>query len=384
MDAFFAAIEIRDNPMLAGKPLIIGSLPGERGVVSTCSYEARIFGVRSAMNIKEAFRLCPHGIYMHPSSGKYGIASRQIREIWDTYTDIIEQVSVDEGYLDVTNSAQLFGGALFIADDIKKRTLAQVGLTCSVGVGYSMMSAKIASEEKKPDGLFEIPNEAALRQLIIDRDVRIINGVGAQTAAILYKNGINTVRDIISNEQRIKDLLGEQGVHILRLCAGHDGRRLLRPTKSKSYGREHTFQKNIVDFEYLTDALRLIAKHLSFKIRKKDLYCKTVTLKITFANMKQISRSKSGKFLSTARDIFDIASSLLDKVEKRPVRLIGISLGGLTKQPAEQLSLFDDFVEDTKQEKLDKLLLNLQYKYGLDKIYTAREKLAHKRLEEFD
>ena len=155
MDMFYAAVEIRDNSELAGKPLIIGALPHERGVVSTCSYEARTFGVRSAMSIKEAYKLCPHGIYMHPNGYKYIEASSQIHEIWGGYTDIIEYISLDEGFLDVTGSLCLFGGAAKIGHEIKSKVKSHTGLTCSVGIGYSLMSAKLASEEKSLMGFMK-------------------------------------------------------------------------------------------------------------------------------------------------------------------------------------------------------------------------------------
>ena len=174
MDAFYAAVEARDNPELQGKPLIIGALPGERGVVSTCSYEARKYGVRSAMPISEAHRLCPNGIYMRPNFHKYEEASGQVHEIWGKYTDLVEYISLDEGFLDVTASMNLFGGAAKIGHEIKEKVKERTGLTCSVGVGYSMMSAKLASEEKKPDGFFEILTPEALKNLILDRNVRII------------------------------------------------------------------------------------------------------------------------------------------------------------------------------------------------------------------
>ena len=153
MDCFYAAVEARDNPALRGKPLIIGSLPQERGVVSTCSYEARKFGVHSAMNIKDAYRLCPNGIFMHPNFEKYKTVSRQLHEIWENYSDIFEYVSLDEEYLDVShvNSAQ---NARKIAVEIKRRVRNEIGLSCSVRIGYSMTSAKLASEEKKSDRIF--------------------------------------------------------------------------------------------------------------------------------------------------------------------------------------------------------------------------------------
>jgi DNA polymerase-4/DNA polymerase IV (DinB-like DNA polymerase) len=243
MDAFFAAVEVRDNPELAGKPLIIGSLPHERGVVATCSYEARVYGVKSAMNIKEAYRRCPDGIYMHPNGRKYKEASKQFHKIWSDYTDIIEYISLDEGFLDVTGSAHLFGGAKAVAYEIKRRTKAEVGLTCSIGVGYSMMSAKLASEEKKPDGYFEILTPEFLRNLIIDRSVRIIYGIGAKTAEELARSGITTVRHIYGNRQRVVAILGSQGKQILDLADGIDSRKVTPYSEMKSLVRSIPFRR---------------------------------------------------------------------------------------------------------------------------------------------
>jgi len=385
MDAFYAAVEVLHDQSLAGKPLIIGALPNERGVVATCSYEARKFGVRSAMNIKDAYRLCPHGIYMHPNFDKYVAATQQIQKIWDDYTDVVEHISLDEGYLDVTHSAQLFGGAVAIGHDIKRRVTEEVGLSCSVGIGYSMMSAKLASEEGKPGGVFEILDADALKKLIIDRNVRAIYGVGAQTAATLEQYGIKTVRDIIDNTDKVRKLLGKYGYDIVNLANGVDTRRVATVPKSKSIGKEHTFQKDITDFEQLRDALRLMAKRLSYKIRMGGLSAKTVTLKVTYSNMVQVTRSKSdkgGTLVSTTREIYETAAGLLDKIERRSIRLIGISLGGLTGDTSvEQINLFETTTESKKSTVLEQLTLELQYKYGLDKISSGAEVLARKNLQ---
>ena len=380
MDAFFAAVEIRDNPELAGKPLIIGALPSERGVVSTCSYEARKFGVRSAMSIKEAYRLCPDGIYMHPNGHKYTEASRQIHQIWSTYSDICEYISLDEGFLDVTGSEHLFGGAVTIGHEIKRKTVEEVGLTCSVGIGYSMMSAKLASEEKKPDGFFQIPTSENLRKLIIDRSVRTIYGVGTKTAEELRKVGITTVRHIYENKHMVIGLLGNHGKHIIELASGIDKRRVTAYSEPKSIGNEHTFQQDIKDFGYLKDVLLLIAQKLSFDIRLNGLYCRTVTLKVTYANMKQITRSKSGKATDRALVIYEIAADLLDKIEKHPIRLVGISLSGLTTSPESQMTLFDSIETDDNHDKLTDAMMKLQLKYGRSIIKTASELRAEKRV----
>ena len=379
MDAFFAAVEVRDDPSLRGKPLIIGALPHERGVVSTCSYEAREFGVRSAMSIKEAYRLCPHGIYMHPNGGKYKAASDQIQKIWLEYTDIVEFISLDEGFLDVTGSAAFFGGAKKVGLAIKDRTKSETGLTCSVGIGYSMMSAKLASEEKKPDGFFEIPSPEALRNLIIGRNVRIIYGVGPQTAAELQSIGVTSVRDIYENRHAVINLLGNHGRQIIALADGIDDRAIETSTEAQSIGKERTFQQDITDREYLKDMLRLIAKDISYQLRLKKTYCRTVTLKVTFKDMKKITRSKSGDPTNRADDIYSVAASLLEKVEKRPIRLVGISLSGFTDNIMKQLSLLDPDING-KSEKLEAVKMDLQLKYGRDIVMSGGELIAEKRL----
>jgi DNA polymerase-4/DNA polymerase IV (DinB-like DNA polymerase) len=378
MDAFFAAVEVRDDPSLRGKPLIIGALPHERGVVATCSYEAREYGVRSAMSIKEAYRLCPQGIYMHPNGEKYKAASDQIQKIWLEYTDIVEFISLDEGFLDVTGSAAFFGGAKKIGLAIKERTKSETGLTCSVGIGYSMMSAKLASEEKKPDGYFEILSPEALRDLIIDRNVRIIYGVGPQTAAELQSIGISTVRGIYENTQAVVNLLGNHGRQIIALANGIDNRAIETYTAAQSIGKERTFQQDITDTDYLKDVLRLIAKDISYQLRLKKTYCRTVTLKVTFKDMKKITRSKSGDPINRADDIYRVAASLLDKVDKRPIRLVGISLSGFTDDTMKQLSLLDPDL-DGKGEKLDAVKMDLQRKYGRDIVMSGGELIAVKR-----
>jgi len=387
MDAFFAAVEIRDNPELAGKPVIIGSLPGERGVVSTCSYEARVFGVRSAMPISEAYRRCPHGVYLRPNGHKYVEASRQIHKIWDKYTDICEHISLDEGFLDVTGSAHLFGGAENIAHEIKRRTLEETGLTCSVGVGYSMMSAKLASEEKKPDGFFKIPTAEALRELIIDRSVRTIYGVGAKTAAELARVGITTVRHILENHEIVRAMFGKQGPQIADLAHGIDHRRVMTPIQHKSIGTETTFQTDITDVEYLQDVLLLIARRLSFDIQCQGLYASTITVKVIYAktNMKIVTRAKTGDSTNKTRDIYNTAVEIFAKMEKQPVRLIGITLSGLTETPTAQLSLLDTGAgaeENQRQEKINKAMLMLQQKHGRNIVKTVSELRAEQRMDE--
>jgi len=393
MDAFYAAVETRDNPELKGKPLIIGSLPGERGVVSTCNYKAREYGVRSAMPINQAYKLCPHGHYMYPNMKKYMTISKQIHAIWDTYTDLIEYIALDEGFLDVTASLRLFGSAQEIARLIKERTWLELGLTCSVGLGYSMSSAKLASEEKKPNGYFEIPTPEAMRELIGSRGVQTIYTVGSKTAERLERIGIKTVADIWTYSERIINVLGNHGIAIVDLAMGIDDREVNTRTRGQSIGTEQTFQTDITDAKYLKDVLRLIARKLSFDIKQKGLFTKTVTLKITYPGMQRITRAKTVAATNQALTIYNLATELFDKLEPKPIRLIGITLSNLTKNKTEepenniQLSLFEEIKEELpkrENEKLNNILFDLQKKYGQNIVKSASELAAEQNIKSKD
>ena len=390
MDAFYAAVETRDNPALKGKPVIVGALPGERGVVATCNYKAREFGVRSAMPINQAYKLCPNGVYMYPNGHKYAAVSERIHEIWATYTDIIEYISLDEGFLDVTASQKLFGNAQNIARMIKERTWQELGLTCSVGLGYSMSSAKLASEEKKPNGYFEILTPAAMRTLIAPRGVRIVYTVGAKTAERLERIGVRTVEDIFKHSDRVANVLGNHGLAIIDLARGIDNRAVGTQTRGQSIGTEQTFQTDITDTDYLKDILRLDARKLSYDIRQKGLYAKTVTLKITYPGMHSITRAKSASPTNLALDIYQRAAELFDQLEKKPIRLIGISLSNLTKdkvakkQENIQMSLFDEpnFKKRKKdQDKLHDVLMKLQLEHGQNIVKSGSELAAEKHVK---
>lgn len=370
MDAFYASVEMRDDPSLRGKPLIIGSMPNERGVVATCSYEARKYGIHSAMNIKEAYRLCPNGVYMHPNFDKYRAVSEQLHEIWNTYASAAEYIALDEAYLDVTEKAVTWEGARKIAQTIKKRTREGLGLTCSVGVAYSKTAAKTASEEKKPDGYFEIPTAEDFVNLILDRDVRVLYTVGEKTAEKLKSAGIHTVRDITHRQEEVVRLLGKQGRWITQLASGIDDRKVVpyRAEDAKSIGRELTFQEDVDNYEYLRDVLFLLSLCVEHRARQVGLTGKGVTLKLTYANMKGITRSRISDHCDSAIHIYHEAVNLLEQVEKLPVRLIGVSLYHLSEETWRQLSfedLWEEEAENTESE-VQKGLAALQERYHLD------------------
>jgi DNA polymerase-4/DNA polymerase IV (DinB-like DNA polymerase) len=370
MDAFYASVEIRDDPSLAGKPLIIGSLPTERGVVATCSYEARKYGIHSAMNIKDAYRLCPKGIYMHPNFDKYRKVSEQLRGIWNDYAVRMEPVALDEAYLDVTYSAGNFERAGEMAREIKSRTRSELGLTCSVGVAYSKTAAKTASEEKKPDGYFEIITRQDFVDLMIDRDVKALYTVGAKTAEKLNRIGIFTVRDIQERSEEIAERFGRHGQLITELAFGIDDRRVVayKPEDAKSISREVTFQEDVDNFDLLKDVLVLLALSVEDRAGRHGLHGKGVTLKLTYFDMQSITRSRAVTSADSAGTIYTETVRMLDQVEKRPVRLVGAGIYKLSGDEGRQMTL-DDYMEEPaakQQHVIEVRLRELQDRYGLD------------------
>ncbi len=370
MDAFYASVEVRDDPSLKGKPLIIGSLQQERGIVATCSYEARKYGVHSAMNIKEAYRLCPSGIYMHPNMDKYRAISRQLHEIWNTYASVSEYVALDEAYLDVTERAGSWEGACEIARTIKRRTRDELGLTCSVGIAYSKTAAKTASEEKKPDGYFEIRTAADFMNLVIDRDVSVLYKVGNKTAEKLHKEGIVTVRDLLEKGEQTVRLLGKQGLMLMQLARGVDDRKVTayKPEDAKSISREVTFQEDVQDFSFLQDVLLLLSFSVERRAERVALYGEDVTLKLTFSDMKTITRSRQVLSTRSAMSIYEESVRLLSAIPPKPVRLIGTGIHRLIGETGRPFTM-DEILDDPaarEQEKKRKALDELQRKYGLD------------------
>ncbi len=370
MDAFYASVEVRDDPALRGKPLIIGALPSERGVVATCSYEARKFGVHSGMSIKDAYRLCPRGIYRHPDFDKYRAVSHQLREIWRSYAAAMETIALDEAYLDVTEQAGNWEGAREIAQLIKRRTREELHLSCSVGLAYSKTAAKTASEEKKPDGYFEILSPKAFTDLIADRDVQVLYTVGEKTAQKLHAAGIRTVRDVQQRQEEVIRLLGKQGRWVTQIAFGIDDRSVTpyRPEDAKSIGREITFQEDVGDYVFLKEVLFLLALNVENRVRRVGLHGKGVTLKLTYANMKSITRSRILEDCDDAVTIYREAEKLLEQVENKPVRLIGGSVYNLTGEEERQMSFSELLGEEPSDRaaELKRLLAELQDHYHLD------------------
>lgn len=383
MDAFYAAIEERDNPELRGKPVIVGAPPGTRGVVSTCNYEARKYGVHSAMSSKEAYRRCPHAVFVSSHFEKYREASEQVHQIMQQYTDCIEFLSLDEGYMDVTGSERFFGSAESIARAIQKQVYETVKTTCSVGVGYNMLTAKLASEEKKPRGFFVISNQEHFLELMADRPVGILYGIGKKTQERLFRMGIRTVGDLLKTPPERLSVFGVLGEEMLHYAHGMDYRMVTPNAPAKSIGKETTFLRDVTDPEMLKDTLLLLSRTVSDQLKEKHLLCRTVTLKLKFSNMQSITRSASGKLTNHAEQIYHTACDLLKQnMPDTPIRLIGVSTGNLTDAGYEQLSFEDLSCPDEKDASLDSVVTSLRNSYGKDKVKTAKELLAEKHLKQ--
>lgn len=382
MDAFFAAIEIRDNPSLADKPLIVGSLPGERGVVSTCDYKARKYGVHSAMSIAEAYRRCPNANFVRPDMEKYSMVSSQMHKILSDYTDIIEFVALDEGYLDVTGSVLLFKGAENIGREIKRRIKAELDLTCSVGIGYSMMSAKLASEEKKPNGFFKIESPDELKELINNRSVSIIPGIGRHTEEKLMKRGIKTVSDLLNCPISALSFLGKHGTQIYNLARGIDERNVVPNSKAKSVGNERTFQEDIEDIEILKDMLILLSREVSIRLNFSKLKGKTVTLKIKYKNLKSITRAETVAYTNDFSKIYKTAVRILENTPlDMPVRLIGVTVSGFEDENSQlSFDLSENIEVKKNNERLNNTIFDLHKRFGSGIVKTADEIKAENNL----
>jgi DNA polymerase IV len=349
MDAFYAAVERRDHPELRGKPVIVGGTRN-RGVVLTASYEARVYGVHSAMPAVEARRLCPHGIFVPPRLSCYAAAARQIRTVFEEFTPLVEPLSLDEAFLDVTASLQLFASARHIGEQLKQRVHAVTALTVSVGIAPTKMAAKIASGMCKPDGLLEVTPEG-LEDFLHPLPVSQLWGVGPVMQRQLTALGITTIGALAAcNPTHLERRLGSAGIALRNLAHGRDHRVVDADRQRKSYGEECTFERDIRDGELARRTIREHAEAVARRLRAEGCRGRTVTLKVKLAQ-----RIGPGKYpiltrsltLPVAADdgksIADAALTLWDGVQAgKTVRLIGVSVSAIDDRQGAQLALFPD------------------------------------------
>lgn len=332
MDAFYASVEQRDFPEYRGKPVIVGGSPEGRGVVAAASYEVRKFGVHSAMPAAKAVRLCPHAIFVKPRFEVYRKVSEQIREIFFDYTDLVEPLSLDEAYLDVTDNHINLPSATLIAKKIRKRIKEKTRLTASAGVAHNKFLAKVASDLDKPDGLSIILPEDA-ETFLEKLEIGEFHGVGEATESKMKSLGIHTGKDLKEwSEIDLVDEFGKTGRYYYRIVRGIDNRPVKTHRIRKSIGKERTFSEDVDDLGWINNFLRELSEKISESMKKKNAAGKTVTLKVRYDDFETITRSTSfNHYIDKAEDIAHTAISLLEDTEvgNRKVRLLGITLSNL-------------------------------------------------------
>lgn len=336
MDAFFASVEQMDNPQLKGKPVIVGGI-GERGVVSTCSYEARKFGVHSAMPGFMARQKCPDAIFLPVRMKRYKEISNKIFRLLSQYTNKIEPLSIDEAFLDISEHGKNY---LSVAHKIKKDILKKTGLTVSVGVSYNKFLAKLASDWNKPDGLKIITKDMVpdiLMPLTIDR----IYGIGKKSVQKLNAMGVYTIEDLSKWPiDFLKNFFGKQGEEIYNLIRGIDLREVETEREAKSFGRETTLDNDTDDIEELLSYLKGFSVHVSYALRVRSLYAKTITVKIKTSRFATHTKSKTiDSPIDKSKDIYKEAEKLLREINlNEKIRLIGLSVSNITDGYQEQMT----------------------------------------------
>lgn len=330
MDAFYASVEVRDNPSLEGLPVCVGGPASSRGVIAAASYEARRFGVHSAMPTAQARRLCPDLVLLPPDFDRYTNVSRQVMAIFHRYTPVVEPLSLDEAFLDASGSERLFGDAVEIGRRIKADILRETGLVASVGVAPTKFLAKLASDLDKPDG-FRVIQANEVRELLDPLPVSKIFGVGPRTAKRLEQLGVLTVGDLARLERRdVRVRFGATGLWIHDLAHGIDPRRVTPRREEKSHGMERTFSEDISDREELATLLLGFAEEVAFVLRDKGLRGRTVTLKARYPDFRTVTRTRTLDFpTNLGPRIYTTAKSLLDRIEPGPLRLLGVQVSKL-------------------------------------------------------
>jgi len=369
MDAFYASVEQRDRPELAGQPVIVGGTPEGRGVVAAANYVAREFGVHSAMPAATACRLCPHAVFLRPRMSYYAEISAQIRDIFDQFTPLVEPLSLDEAFLDVTGSQQLHGGAIDIAKRIRQQIRDQLTLIASVGVAPNKFLAKIASDLDKPDG-FVVVDPDHVPEFLDQLPVGRIWGVGRVTDKVFQQLGVRTIGQL---RQLPADVMrhhfGSHGDHLLQLAHGIDHRRVVPEHEAKSISHESTFARNLHDIEVVRAWLMELSEQVACRLRRRSLKGRTVHLKVRFEDFQTVTRAhRLTSSTDRTQEIWEAVAAMVEQRLPRrelAVRLLGVGVSGLAHGAEVQRSLFDE--EDRqRQSRLDAVADSIRGKYGRD------------------
>lgn len=373
LDTFFVSVEQVYHPELKGKPVVVGGRPDARGVVAAASYEARAFGVHSAMPLRTASRLCPQCIFVEGNFARYAETSRRFMAILADFTPFIEPAGLDEAYMDVTGFESLHGTIRQMGMAIKKRVKAELGINVSVGIANSKVVAKIASDASKPDGLIEVPpgGEAAF---LAPLPIRRMPGIGEKTEPVFKRLGIDTIGKLARvPAENLKKLLGNHGEHLRNMALGLDGSPVQAREEAKSISRETTFGEDLHDRPVLEASLRYLAERVGTRLRQDGKFARCVTLKLRFTDFATITRNHTlPQVTDIDETIFEAGLKLLSTAlvkEKRAVRLVGIGVTGFSES-GRQLGLLDD--SNRRLEKLDRAVDRIRDKYGFGAIQTGR------------
>lgn len=344
MDAFYAAVEVLDDPSLRGLPLIIGA-PDGRSVVSSASYEARRYGVRAAMPVAQAMRLCPTARIVMPHFHRYHAVSRQVMDIFESFTPLVEPLSVDEAFLDVQGVRRLWGSPAQIAQLVRERVETEVGITCSVGVAATKHVAKMASTAAKPNGMLVVPAASTL-DFLGPRSVRAMWGVGPKAAEALEARGIRTIGDIRESSADMLDRAvgAALGARLAQLARGEDPRTVETERVEKSIGHEETFDHDILDRPFLRSELLRLADRVAARLRRAEWETATVSIKVRFDDFRTLTRSQTlAEPTAVGQRIGEAAQILFEQIERRdPVRLLGVRAEKLRPAGGGALGLWDD------------------------------------------
>ena len=373
MDAFFASVEQLDHPEWRGKPVIVGG-SGDRGVVCAASYEARKFGVHSAMPIVQARKLCPHGIYTGNSRERYVELSRKVMHVLYSYSPVIEKASIDEAYIDATGTDHLFGSPVEMAQEMKQKIYDSVGLTCSIGIAPVKFLAKIASDYNKPNGLYAL-FEKDVPAFLQELPVRKIPGVGKKFVVKLDELGVSTCGQVLEYSLDFWERrFGKSGIALWERAQGIDPREVETSTEAKSESAENTLHKDTLDKALLKKWLMRHADRVGQNQRKYGLKGRTITLKLKYSDFQSLTRSKTLPDPTNTTDvIYQVAADLLDGIDLvRPVRLIGLGLSNYNTTGVEQMNMLDHMTHKCsgvvrateQQQKLDKALDAVRSKFG--------------------
>ena len=353
MNNFYASVEIRDNPKLQGKPVIVGTR-----VVTTCNYEARKYGLHSAMSVKEAKKLCPKGIYLDCDKEKYYEISKTIQSLILKLSHDVEFIALDEGYIDISLLYEKYKDLDYIAKKFRERIYKHVKLTCSVGIGYNKLSAKIASEVNKPNGFFIIHDEEEFKNYVKDKNIRIIPGIGKKTQEILGKYGIETIKDIQNYSLlALQGILGHaKGIQLYENSLGIDNRKIEFERKNKSIGNETTLTVPVKNEILIKENLKNLFDGVFKRLKDSKYFSKTLTIKIRFSNRETIQKSKSLRdYSKNYLDLLSLFNELLEEIDfSKEILLYGATFSNLKESFSEQLS-FKNIDKLNKNNKIIEL-----------------------------